>query len=219
MPSQLERYLREVAVQLHELPAEEREEQVEEIRVHIEAYIDRHKSAGKSDAEAEQGALLQFGDAAKVGREIIRAKTHKSLRAIGLAALIMLALATVVSCLSFRDMVSPVAAGQAISHTAVLVSLQVAETFFMGTCVGLILRRLAVKWIAWYYLITLIPSLAIIMLPHLHGVHMTLIGLAGNVGIQVLIGIVRIAIAFAGAWIGARIAARLIGKSGPVATR
>jgi hypothetical protein len=215
MSSQLERYLREVAVELHELPADEREEQIEEIRVHIEAYMDQHKSAGKSDVEAEQAALAQFGDAAKVGRDIRRARTRKSIRSIAFAALIALALATAVSCLSFRDMVSPATGNK----TDLLVSLQVGETLLMGTCVGLILRQFAVKSIVWYYVITLIPGLAVVLLPPLRGVHMSLIGMAANTGVQILVGVVRIGVAFAGAWLGAKMAERLIGKGRPVAVR
>ena len=63
MNSQLEQYLEEVETRLHELPMQQRQEEVAEIRLHIGTMIEAHKELGCTEEEAVRQALAQFGKA------------------------------------------------------------------------------------------------------------------------------------------------------------
>lgn len=92
MSSQLEKYLRDVAVELHSLPREQREEEIEEIRAHLTAYAEKRRAAGAGEEEAMRAAITQFGRPVEVGRKIARAPLCNKAYMLSVAGVIALAL-------------------------------------------------------------------------------------------------------------------------------
>jgi hypothetical protein len=76
MHSQLEQYLKTVEQNLHALPAEERDNELNEIRSHIESLVEAHRELGCSETEAVSQTLAQFGHAQKLGKDLTQA--HQS---------------------------------------------------------------------------------------------------------------------------------------------
>jgi len=73
MHSRLEQYLQTVEQNLHALPAEERHNELNEIRLHMEALVEANRELGSTEEEAVSQALAQFGRAQTVGKELIHA--------------------------------------------------------------------------------------------------------------------------------------------------
>ena len=67
---QLERYVETIALRLKSLPPAQRDEEVQEIRQHLDALIAAHRGAGLSEDEAVKLAIQQFGHAKHVGEEL-----------------------------------------------------------------------------------------------------------------------------------------------------
>lgn len=67
MSTRLDDYLRNVARQLRDLPANVRENEVREMRSHLEQLGDDFAAQGQNPEAAAQMALEQFGDARAVG--------------------------------------------------------------------------------------------------------------------------------------------------------
>ena len=76
MHSQLEQYLKTVEQNLHALPAEERDNELNEIRSHIESLVEAHREIGNTEEEAVARTLAQFGRAQKLGKDLTQA--HQS---------------------------------------------------------------------------------------------------------------------------------------------
>ena len=72
MDKRLDKYLQSVAHELRTLPEERREEELREIRQHLEAIVARLRDGGVGEAEAVEAATAQFGHAHKVGHELVR---------------------------------------------------------------------------------------------------------------------------------------------------
>jgi len=74
MHEQLEDYLSKIEKQLAALPAEQREEELREIRSHLQQMIAENIARGDVADEAIAQALEQFGPAGKLGRDLKVAK-------------------------------------------------------------------------------------------------------------------------------------------------
>ncbi len=80
--SQLDRYLETIEGRLKRLPPARREEEMLEIRQHLEALAAGHRMAGLSAEEAEATAIRQFGHAEQVGQELINVSLRQRMRAL-----------------------------------------------------------------------------------------------------------------------------------------
>jgi hypothetical protein len=72
MNNRLEQYVDEVAHNLRSLPEEQRQEEIAEIRSHLDARVAAEMELGKTQEEAVAEALRQFGSARKVGSSLRR---------------------------------------------------------------------------------------------------------------------------------------------------
>jgi hypothetical protein len=79
MHKELEKYLLQMEKQLSALPTEQRQEELREIRSHLELMIEDNIAHGCDADEAVIKALGQFGAADKIGRDLI-AEKNKSWR-------------------------------------------------------------------------------------------------------------------------------------------
>ncbi len=66
----LEQYLAAVGARLRTLPPARRDEEVREIRQHLDALVAAHLARGQSPEEAVDVALRQFGHAEQIGRQL-----------------------------------------------------------------------------------------------------------------------------------------------------
>ena len=86
MHEPLEAYLKQVKAQLKSLPRGARENEINEIRLHLQAIINESVKRGASEADAVNLALTQFGDSQEVGRDLKNAwdeQPESWLRAFG----------------------------------------------------------------------------------------------------------------------------------------
>lgn len=86
MDNGLERYLQSLAHELRCLPQERREEELREIRLHLDAIVARLMEGGLSEAEAVEATISQFGAAHTVGHELARVAPRSESRLRTLAA-------------------------------------------------------------------------------------------------------------------------------------
>jgi len=70
MCNQLEKYLSQIEKQLAALPIEQRQDELREIRSHLEMMIEENVASGFDADEAVAKALKQFGAADKLGRDL-----------------------------------------------------------------------------------------------------------------------------------------------------
>jgi uncharacterized membrane protein len=70
MHSRLEQYLQTLEQNLHALPAEERNNEINEIRLHMESLVEANRELGSTEEEAVTQTLAQFGRAQNVGKEL-----------------------------------------------------------------------------------------------------------------------------------------------------
>ncbi len=68
----LEQYLMTIAAGMKTAPAKQRDEEVEEMRQHLEALVARHIAQGRGEDAAVEAAIRQFGRAEQVGRGLER---------------------------------------------------------------------------------------------------------------------------------------------------
>ena len=74
----MERYLSSVSSHLKDLPADERDEQLREMRQHLESLVAAHRASGLNQDEAVSAALNQFGDSQRIGSQLRHAsKQHR----------------------------------------------------------------------------------------------------------------------------------------------
>ena len=85
MHSRLEQYLQTVEQHLQALPAEERHNEISEIRLHMESLLEANRELGSTEEEAVTQTLAQFGPAQTIGKELTR--VHPSERKPQLRAL------------------------------------------------------------------------------------------------------------------------------------
>lgn len=72
MHQRLEQYLNELAVRLNSLPAYQRDEELAEVRAHLEAMIAANQELGDTEEEAVHAALRQFDASRKLGQGLAR---------------------------------------------------------------------------------------------------------------------------------------------------
>ena len=72
MHNTLDKYLQAVAHELRGLEPEQRESELREMRGHLEAIVAQMMDGGVSEEEAVGAAIMQFGEARRVGRELQR---------------------------------------------------------------------------------------------------------------------------------------------------
>ncbi|HEX5323385.1 MAG TPA: permease prefix domain 1-containing protein [Capsulimonadaceae bacterium] len=205
MSSPLEKYLREVAVQLHELPEARREEEIEEVHSHLLAYAQEQKAAGKSEEEALLAAMDQFGQPREIGRGIVRSVRRATLRAPLFLAVIALIGTVVCLILLSRRAMSDI-------EVTIFASLFLIQVLLIGLCCGLFAGRPAIKWVGVFYAFTALVdmlNLAMYAEHNIHTLHQAQTSVLFIVE-QEFLTILHVPIAAAGAWIGARIAERLI---------
>ena len=88
MDKQLETYLAQIKAQLQSLPPQKQDEELQEIRQHLQALAANSMTRGLAENEAVAAAIRQFGDSRRVGRDLQQAwrgRPEKPLR-IALAA-------------------------------------------------------------------------------------------------------------------------------------
>jgi len=96
MHSRLEGYLSEVAARLGPLPVKARDEELREMRAHLEAALAAGLERGQSDDEAARGVLAQFGTPEAVGAGTVRAwrrgvaRSRRSFWGAGAASFVLL---------------------------------------------------------------------------------------------------------------------------------
>lgn len=76
MHSRLEAYLQTVEVNLHALPVEERQNELHELRLHMESLLESYQELGSTEEEAVTQTLAQFGRANTLGKDLNQA--HQS---------------------------------------------------------------------------------------------------------------------------------------------
>jgi hypothetical protein len=70
MHSPLEPYLQTVEQNLHSLPAEERQQELAEIRLHLESLLEANRELCNTEEEAVEQTLAQFGRAQTLGKDL-----------------------------------------------------------------------------------------------------------------------------------------------------
>ncbi|MBX3013641.1 MAG: hypothetical protein KF832_19125 [Caldilineaceae bacterium] len=91
--SQLDHYLATLEARLKGLPPARRQEEMVEIRQHLEALVAGHQGAGVSEEAAVAAAIRQFGHAEQIGQELNKASQLPRLRPF---FLLLVAILTVV---------------------------------------------------------------------------------------------------------------------------
>ncbi len=66
----IERYLATIAGRLRSLPPSLREEELREVRQHLDALVASHRARGADESAAVDAALRQFGRPERIGRQI-----------------------------------------------------------------------------------------------------------------------------------------------------
>ncbi len=73
---QVNAYLDRVSASLRTLPAEQRDEELRELRQHLELLIEAQRALGLGEKEAIDTALRQFGQAEQIGRQLQQAEKN-----------------------------------------------------------------------------------------------------------------------------------------------
>jgi len=103
MHNQLEKYLSQIEKQLAALPVEQRQEELREIRSHLEMMIDVNIARGFDAEEAVTKAIKQFGSAQKVGKELRQSKPFSWLHYLRPFAAFLFALCVVIAWISISS--------------------------------------------------------------------------------------------------------------------
>ena len=91
--SQLDHYLETIEGRLKRLAPARRQEDMQEIRQHLEALAAGHRIAGLSEDEAVAAAIRQFGHAEQVGQELSQASQQQRMRSFWLLLIYLLTVA------------------------------------------------------------------------------------------------------------------------------
>lgn len=86
----LDQYLATITARMKTVPAEQRDQEVEEMRQHLEALVAGHSALGRSEDAAVEAAIRQFGRAEQVGRGLERTWQRSRPRSLWAPALIYL---------------------------------------------------------------------------------------------------------------------------------
>jgi hypothetical protein len=66
----LDRYIADLGARLRALPPAARDEELREVRQHLDALVAGHLAQGQSEEAAIEAALRQFGQAEQIGRQL-----------------------------------------------------------------------------------------------------------------------------------------------------
>lgn len=91
--SQLDHYLATIEGRLKRLTPARRQEDMQEIRQHLEALAAGHRIAGLSEDEAVASAIRQFGHAEQVGQDLSQASQQQRMRSFWLILIYILTVA------------------------------------------------------------------------------------------------------------------------------
>jgi uncharacterized integral membrane protein len=91
--SQINHYLEIMEGRLKQLSPAQRQEEIQEIRQHLEALVAGHRMAGLSEEEAEKAAIRQFGHAEQVGQELSNVSQRQRMRVLFLPLVYFLTVA------------------------------------------------------------------------------------------------------------------------------
>lgn len=120
MHKRLEKYLNQLRSQLRDLPAEQREIEVREIRQHLESLVADYMRAGASEEKAVTQSLDQFGSSRTNGRQLGRTWNRKR-RPLESALMIVWAMLTALLAVSAFSVIpsTSVVSPSASDYTAI----------------------------------------------------------------------------------------------------
>ena len=102
--SPLDHYLETMEGRLKSLAPARRQEELQEVRQHLEALVAGHRMAGLSEDEAVAAAIRQFGHAEQVGQALSQASQQKHVRSVMmLLALFILTVAVNIVIFAIND--------------------------------------------------------------------------------------------------------------------
>lgn len=101
--SELEHYLETIEARLKGLPSAQRQEEVREIRQHLEALVAGHRIAGLGEDEAVEAAIRQFGHAEQVGQELSKAPRQQRMRAFWPFLIYIITVAVNLAIFAYND--------------------------------------------------------------------------------------------------------------------
>jgi len=101
--SQLDHYLETMEGRLKSLTPARRQEEMQEIRQHLEALAAGHRIAGLSENEAVEAAIRQFGHAEQVGQALNQASQQKRIRTFWLLVIFILTTAVNLVIFAIND--------------------------------------------------------------------------------------------------------------------
>lgn len=101
--SQLDHYIASIEARLKSLSPARRQEEMREIRHHLEALIAGHRIAGLSEDEAVEAAIRQFGHAEQVGQELSKASQRQRMRSLWSLLIYILTVAVNIVIFAIND--------------------------------------------------------------------------------------------------------------------
>ncbi len=127
--SQLDAYIETIESRLNGLPPARRQEEMQEIRQHLEALAAGHRIAGLSEDEAVEAAVRQFGHAEQVGQELSKASQQQRMRYLWLILIYFITVAVSFGIYAINDNPDTLFAKlvMAFSLPASILALGVAE--------------------------------------------------------------------------------------------
>lgn len=158
MHSQLEQYLQTVEQNLGTLPAEERHNELCEIRQHMEALLEANRELCDTEEEAVAQTLAQFGRAQALGKNLNRVHQSKGrsrldtvLGAMGLAYVS----GSVASMITGQIFMAIWGTSHKMSNEVGFIWLvcDILRTFWLGTLIGAVAPRSAVRGVLYVRLI------------------------------------------------------------------
>jgi uncharacterized membrane protein len=127
--SQLDAYIETIESRLNGLPPARRQEEMQEIRQHLEALAAGHRIAGLGEVEAVKAAIRQFGHAEQVGQELSKASQQQRMRYLWLILIYIITVAVSFGIYAINDNPDTLFAKlvMAFSLPASILALGVAE--------------------------------------------------------------------------------------------
>lgn len=101
MNTELETYLETLSARLSALPPARREDEMREVRGHLEALAASYRAQGHDEGEASRLAIRRFGQAERIGREINGVEVQRRTGRFGATLMPMLMQWSVSATLTF----------------------------------------------------------------------------------------------------------------------
>ena len=167
MHSQLEQYLHTVEQNLNALPAEERHNELREIRLHMESLVKANRELGRSEEEAVTHTLAQFGHAQTVGKDLTRIHQRgdkPQFRTLAGTVAFHYFVGTLASL--FMSGLVLIAATPSASYSAWGILRGMSTTLFTGWLTGAVMPRYAVRGTLYAHILgAALSTLATLLLP------------------------------------------------------